>query len=53
MKLNSHRIVRNTLIYFALLVGYLFLYVINIENECYDLDEKESTSKVDFVYQQF
>lgn len=53
MKFVNSKIIRNTLLYFALLAGYLLLYVMDIEKSCYEIDEKESKSKVDFVYQQF
>lgn len=53
MKLIRSKIIRNALLYFALLVGYFLLYVMDIEKSCYEIDEKESKSKVDFVYQQF
>ena len=44
---------RNTLIYFLLIIGYLFIYVIDIENYYYKKEDVESTSKVNFIYQQF
>ncbi len=48
-----NRILRNTLIYFLLLIGYLFIYVINVEKYMYKQEEQESKSKVNFIYQQF
>jgi hypothetical protein len=49
------KIIKNTVIYFLLITGYLFIYVIDIENYIYQKDKKEveSKSKVNFIYQQF
>lgn len=49
----KNRIIRNTLVYFLLMLGYLFIYRINIEKYMYQLEEQESKSKVNFIYQQF
>jgi hypothetical protein len=43
----------NTLLYFIILIGFFFLYVINIENIIYDNPKGESKSKINFIYQQF
>ena len=47
------QIVKNTLIYFFLIVGYLYLYVIDVDTILYPTAEEGVKSKVDFVYQQF
>ena len=47
-----NKFLRNGLIYLVLIVGYLLLYVVDIEQILYP-EQKESKSKVDFVYQQF
>jgi hypothetical protein len=44
---------RNTLIYFLLVIGYIAIYIIDIERVCYKNEDVESTSKVNFIYQQF
>lgn len=49
----KNRIIRNTLIYFLLMVGYLFVYLIGLEKQMYKVEEQESKSKVNFIYQQF
>lgn len=51
--MNWKKFIRNTLIYFLLIVGYIFIYVIDIENFFYKKEDKESKSKVTFIYQQF
>jgi hypothetical protein len=43
----------NTLIYILLLVGYYLFYVAQIDSFFYGSKEQESTSKVNFIYQQF
>ena len=51
--MNLSKILRNTMLYFLLLVGYVFMYVIDIEGYFYEKPETESTSKIKFIYQQF
>lgn len=51
--MNWKKWMRNTLIYFLLIAGYVFIYVIDIEGYFYKKEEKESKSKVNFIYQQF
>ena len=46
-------ILYNTLIYLALMLGYLFLYHFNVEQLIYPEQEIEIESTVDFIYQQF
>ena len=53
MKILKNKIIRNSIIYFLLLAGYVFIHLINIEKYMYKTDEKESRSKVNFIYQQF
>lgn len=48
-----NRFLKNLLIYVLLIVGYLFIYVIDIESHFYPKNEDAVESKVDFVYQQF
>lgn len=40
-------------LYFLLILGYILLYVVNIEEIIYPSDDTKVESKVDFVYQQF
>jgi hypothetical protein len=49
------KILKNTLIYFLLIIGYIFIYIIDIEKSIYSEEKKEieSKSKVNFIYQQF
>ena len=49
------KIIKNTVIYLSLITGYIFIYVIDIEDYIYKKDKKEieSKSKVNFIYQQF
>lgn len=51
----ARKFLRNTLVYLLLIVGYLFIYIIDIESYIYEKDKKEveSKSKVNFIYQQF
>jgi hypothetical protein len=50
-----NKIFKNTLIYFLLTSGYIFIYVIDIENYFFEKEKKEveSKSKINFIYQQF
>lgn len=41
------------MIYFLLMVGYLFVYLLGVEKQMYKVEEQESKSKVNFIYQQF
>lgn len=49
----KNRILRNIVIYFILITGYLLLYVVDIEHLFYREKEQEVKSTIDFVYQQF
>lgn len=49
----KNKIVNNILIYSALLVGYVFIYVLNIEHIIYGVIEEKVRLNVEFVYQQF
>jgi hypothetical protein len=51
--MNKKLLLRNTLIYFLLLLGAYLFYVVHIERFMMKDNEIESSSKVDFVYQQF
>ena len=51
--MNKHQWIRNTLIYFLLLAGSFLFYVIHIERYIGEENDKESSSKVNFIYQQF
>ena len=47
------RLIKNTVVYFLLAIGYLLLYRNDVEKWIYDIDEDAPKSKVDFIYQQF
>jgi|GEM_PF-2504358 len=51
--MNKNQWIRNTFIYFLLLVGAYLFYLVHIERYLTNGGEKESSSKVDFIYQQF
>jgi hypothetical protein len=46
-------ILKNTLIYFFLILGYIFLYVVDINAILHPSEEIQPQSKVNFIYQQF
>jgi len=50
---TTKKIIQNTLIYFLLIIGYVYLYVININTVLNPSQEEVVKSKIDFVYQQF
>lgn len=43
----------NVLIYTTLIVGYIFIYIIDIEHIIYGTDNEKVKLNVEFVYQQF
>jgi hypothetical protein len=45
--------VKYLLIYFFLILGFIYLHVINLEKIIYPVTEEKIESKIDFVYQQF
>jgi hypothetical protein len=42
-----------SILYITLIIGFLLLYVINVEELIYDEKDIQIKSTVDFVYQQF
>lgn len=49
-----NKFIKNTVIYFLLILGYILIHFFEIENYIYKQDGKqESKSKVNFIYQQF
>lgn len=48
-----NKIYLNYIFYLVLFIGYILLYEVNIEKILYNINEKESKSSVNFVYQQF
>ncbi|MCT4582116.1 MAG: hypothetical protein N4A35_11930 [Flavobacteriales bacterium] len=46
-------IVKNVLIYLFLIIGWLYLYHLDIDVLLHPNKKVEAASKVDFVYQQF
>jgi len=51
--MKRNKLIKNTLVYFLLMIGYLFIYEIEIDNFFYKQEDIPSTSKVNFIYQQF
>ena len=51
--MNKTRILKNTLIYFLLIMGYVYLYIVNVEILIDPKSEYAPKSKVNFIYQQF
>ncbi|MNJ84369.1 hypothetical protein D3C87_18200 [compost metagenome] len=51
--MNKYRIIQNILIYTLLLVGAFLFYVVHIEDWMGKDHPAESSSKVNFIYQQF
>lgn len=51
--MNRKRIIRNTFIYIFLIVGYLYLYLLDIEEMINPEIVKQVKSKVEFIYSQF
>ena len=49
----KNKIIKNTIIYFLLILGYTFLYVVDMEKLMNPGKEVESQSNVNFIYQQF
>ncbi|MBL7897262.1 MAG: hypothetical protein JNJ99_01920 [Crocinitomicaceae bacterium] len=45
--------VKYLMIYFFLILGFVYLYVIDIERIIFPVSEETIESTVDFVYQQF
>ena len=53
MSSDLKKIVKNSIIYFLLIMGYLFFYVIDIEVLLSPDKEIKPQAKVNFIYQQF
>ena len=53
MGTTTKKIIKNTIIYFVLILGFVYLYVIDIDLILNPGKEQEVKSKIDFVYQQF
>lgn len=47
------KISHNFLIYLLLIAGYILFYVFPIDRILFEKEETESSSKVNFIYQQF
>ncbi len=47
------KLIKQTLIYYLLIMGYLYLYVIDIDQILHPSENKVVKSKVEFIYQQF
>ncbi len=53
MGITTKKIIKNTIIYFMLILGFVYLYVVDIDAILNPGIEQEVKSKIDFVYQQF
>ena len=53
MSSMKNRFFRNTLIYFLLILGFFYLYVVDIDAILHPNQDNTVKSKVDFIYQQF
>ena len=53
MSIDFKKILKNSLLYFFLIIGYLFLYVVDIEVLLNPDKEIKPQAKVNFIYQQF
>ncbi len=51
--MNKYKIIQNILIYMLLLAGVFLFYVVHIEDWIGQEKSGESSSKVNFIYQQF
>lgn len=51
--IKTSKIIRSTFIYLALVFGFLYLYVVDIDQIIHPEKQGEVKSKIDFVYQQF
>ncbi len=48
-----NKIVTNFLVYLLLIAGYLLFYAFPVDKFLFEKEETESSSKVNFIYQQF
>jgi hypothetical protein len=53
LTMNKKLFLRHTLIYFLLILGFIYLYVVDVEVVLNPKQELPPQSKVDFIYQQF
>lgn len=51
--IKNRPILKTTLIYLGLIVGFLYLYYLDVDVLLHPEKKIEAKSKVDFVYQQF
>jgi hypothetical protein len=51
--MNFKKLLRNTVIYTLLIVGYIYLYVVDIDVLINPEKEQEVKSTMEFVYSQF
>jgi hypothetical protein len=51
--MNKNQLLKNTIVYILLIIGFFLFYVAQFDVFVNHEEGKESSSKVDFVYQQF
>ncbi len=51
--MDKRKILKNTLIYLMLILGYIYLYVVDIDILMNPDKTQEVKSKIEFVYSQF
>jgi hypothetical protein len=51
--MDTKKFIRNSVVYTLLIVGYVLIYLLNIESYLFDEKNIKPKSKVDFIYQQF
>lgn len=50
---NTKKIIRNTCIYLALIIGYIYIYVVDVSLLMDPDKPQDVNSKIEFVYSQF
>jgi hypothetical protein len=51
--MSRNKLLQNFIIYLLLIAGYLLFYVYPVNEIFFNHENEESSSKVDFIYQQF
>lgn len=51
--MKKNRFIKNTVIYFLLIIGFVAFYILDIKSLINPPEERPSKSKVEFIYQQF
>lgn len=51
--MNKNKFLKHTFIYFLLILGFVYLYIVDVEAVLHPKKELPPQSKVNFIYQQF